>query len=231
VAGTTSSPLRSVARSLAASLLLLLLIPPVYCAAALLGAAVPANAGWKPPGRGITIFVETNGIHTWIVMPIVNAEMDWRPMAPAAHVRAPGLGGDHIAVGYGDRDFYLNTPQWSDLTVGRALGAAFGTGASLVHVYHEPQPAADAEHRPILLTPAQYRRLTAYVAASFERDGNGATVPLIGRGYGPTDVFYEARGRYNLFYTCNEWAGGALRAAGVRIGVWTPFTQAVMQRF
>jgi len=223
--------LRGIGRTLGAILLLLLLIPPIYAGAALFGAVLPANAGWVPPRRGVTIFVETNGVHTWIVMPVATAEMDWRPMVPASHIREPAQGGDYIAVGFGDRDFYLNTPQWSDLTAGRAVGAAFGTGASLVHVYHEPQPVADVEHRPIVLSPAQYRRLVAYVAASFARAPDGATIPLIGRGYGPTDVFYEARGHYNLFYTCNEWAGGGLRAAGVRIGVWTPLTQAIMRRF
>jgi uncharacterized protein (TIGR02117 family) len=215
---------------LASVLLLLLLIPPVYFGAALLGALIPANAGWKQPSQGITIFVETNGVHTWIVMPVVNAEMDWRPLVPATDIREPDLGGDHVAIGYGDRDFYLNTPEWKDLTVGRALGAAFGTGSSLVHVYHEPRPVADEEHRPIILTPGQYRRLAAYVVASFDRDPSGRTVPLIGRGYGPTDVFYEARGSYNFFYTCNEWAGAGLREAGVRVGVWTPFTQTIMRR-
>ena len=212
-------------------MLLLLLIPPVYSGAALLGALIPANARWSEPREGITIFVETNDVHTWIVMPLVSPEMDWRPLVPVSHIRDPALAGGYVAIGYGDREFYLNTPEWKDLTVGRALGAAFGTGHSLAHVYHEPEPVADDTYRSIRLTPEQYRRLAAYVAASFVRDGAGHTIPLIGRGYGQTDVFYEARGHYNLFYTCNEWAAEGLRQAGVRIGIWTPFTQMIMRRF
>jgi hypothetical protein len=46
-----------------------------------------------------------------------------------------------------------------------------------------------------------------------------------------SDVFYEGDGGYNAFYTCNEWAGAALREAGVRVGAWTPFSQSVMSRF
>ena len=216
---------------LGALALLLFLIPPVYLGAALLGALIPANPSWREPNQGITVFVETNGVHTWIVMPLVTPEMDWRRLVPATDIRDPTLAGSHVAIGYGDRDFYLNTPEWKDLTIGRALGAAFGTGESLVHVYHEPRPVADDTYRPIRLTPAQYRRLASYVAASFRRNAAGRTVPLIGRGYGPTDVFYEARGRYNLFFTCNEWAGEGLRQAGVGVGIWTPFTQMIMQRF
>jgi hypothetical protein len=56
-------------------------------------------------------------------------------------------------------------------------------------------------------------------------------MPLLGRGYGPADVFYEARGPYNVFFTCNEWTGAALRAAGIRMGRWTPLSQSVTARF
>jgi len=206
-------------------------LPLVYLLSALIGAWLPANRAWHPAAHGITIFVETNGVHTWIAVPAVTPDMDWRPVAPAAHIRDPSLAGNYLAFGYGNREFYLNTPAWEDLTARRALGAAFGNGPSLIHVYHERDPTADRDRRPIVLGRDQYRRLSRFILDSFDRDSAGRTIPLIGRGYGADDVFYEARGGYNLFYTCNEWAGAALRTAGVRIGIWTPFSQSVMQRF
>jgi uncharacterized protein (TIGR02117 family) len=212
------------------SVAVLAALPLLYMLAALVGGLVPANAGWKQPRRGIMIFVETNGVHTWIVMPAVRPEMDWRWLAPARDIKQPSLAGDHVAIGYGNRDFYLNTPAWKDLTLRRALGAAFGNGPSLIHVYHERDPAPRADRRPIILTSAQYRHLAAYVAGSFAIGADLRTIPLTGRGYGASDVFYEARGRYNLFNTCNEWSGAALRKAGVRTGVWTPFSQSIMWR-
>ena len=192
---------------------------------------MPANWSWQEPEQGITIFVQTNGVHTWIAMPKATALMDWRPLVPAEHIKEPEPGQDYVAVGYGNREFYLDTPAWADLTVGRAVGAAVGNGPSLMHVYHERRPAPDEAQRPIVLSPAQYRRLVRFIEASFDRDRAGRSMPLIGRGYGRTDVFYEARGGYNLYYTCNEWAGDALREAGVRVGIWTPFSQAIMWRF
>jgi uncharacterized protein (TIGR02117 family) len=157
--------------------------------------------------------------------------MDWRPIAPASHLRDPARAGDYLAFGYGNRAFYLNTPEWKDLTARRALDAAFGSGPTLMHVYHEREAGPDNDRRPILLSREQYRRLSAFILSSFDRDTSGGTKPLIGRGYGADDVFYEARGRYNLFYTCNEWTGSALRTAGVKIGLWTPFSVSVMARF
>jgi uncharacterized protein (TIGR02117 family) len=209
----------------------ILAVPISYLAAALVGGLIPANQDWEPPATGITIFVETNGVHTWIVMPSLTREMDWRPFAPAKDLRDPGLDGNSVAIGYGNRDFYLNTPDWKDLTFLRAIGAAFGNGGSLMHVYHYRDPVPGDDMRPIVLTSDQYRKLTMFIAASFDRDASGRTKAVLGRGYGQSDAFYEAHGRYNLFYTCNEWAGAALRQAGVRVGIWTPFTQSIMSRF
>jgi uncharacterized protein (TIGR02117 family) len=208
----------------------LLALPLLYFLAALIGGLVPANAGWSEPREGVTIFVRTNGVHTWIMVPTVSADMDWRPLAPASHIKDPRYAGNYLAFGYGNREFYLNTPRWADLRPRTALAAAFGSGRSLMHVEHEWNPRVLDYQKRLVLTRDQYRRLARHIASSFERDRQGRTLPLLGRGYGPADVFYEARGPYNAFLTCNEWTGAALRAAGVRTGIWTPLSQSIMLR-
>ena len=205
-------------------------LPLLYALAALIGGLIPANAGWEEPRDGVVVFVRTNGVHTWIMVPTVNAQMDWRPLAPAAHIRDPLYAGNYLALGYGNREFYLNTPRWADLRPRTALAAAFGGGRSLMHVEHEWNPRVNEDQQRLVLTPDQYRRLAGHMVRSFELDGAGRTRPLLGRGYGPADVFYEARGPYNAFLTCNEWTGAALRAAGVRTGIWTPFSQSITAR-
>ena len=202
----------------------------LYCVAALVGGLVPANAGWVEPRDGVTIFVRTNGVHTWIMVPTVSPDMDWRPFAPAGHIRDPRYAGNYLAMGYGNREFYLNTPRWADLRPRTAFAAAFGRGRSLMHVEHEWNPRVLDYQKRLVLTRDQYRRLTRHIAGNFDVDATGRTMPLLGRGYGPADVFYEARGPYNAFFTCNEWTGEALRAAGVRMGIWTPFAQSIMLR-
>ena len=66
--------------------------------------------------------------------------------------------------------------------------------------------------------------------AAFVRDTLG-TGGKVANGYGPDDVFYDARGTYSAIGTCNEWTGRALRHAGVRVGAWTPFPATVMGWF
>lgn len=212
-------------------LLGIIAVPIAWFAAALVLGLVPANVAWREPDRGITVFVRSNGVHTWIMMPAANRYMDWRPYAPGAHLRDPRWGnGNYVAIGYGNRDVYLNTPTWSDLSARSALAATFGIGPALMHVEYAQDPQPDAWQRPIKLTPDQYRRLVTYVRARFRLDAGGHTIPILGRGYGPNDMFYESTGGYSAILTCNEWTGRALRAAGVRMGLWTPLEQSIMWR-
>jgi uncharacterized protein (TIGR02117 family) len=209
----------------------LLALPLLYFLAALLLGAIPANRSWVEPNEGVTIFLRTNGVHTWIVVPKVTPEMDWRPYAPGAHVRDPRWqAGDHLALGYGNRTFYLETPTWGDLTMKNAFLAMFGQGRSLIHADHTHRPGANEWQRPLRITRQQYASLAAHMAKSFQRDAQGRTMPVLGRGYGDSDMFYEAVGGYNAFYTCNSWTGEALRAAGIRTGLWTPLAQSIMWR-
>jgi uncharacterized protein (TIGR02117 family) len=212
------------------AVLVLLALLVLYFAAALVGALIPANSEWREPKDGVRIFLRTNGVHTWIMVPTVRPEMDWRPWVPAAHIADPRYAGNYLAFGYGNRDFYLNTPTWWDLRPRTALAAAFGGGPALVHAEYEHDPRRDEWHRPLTISSEEYRRLAAFIRASFVRDADGRTRPVLGRGYGRADIFYEAGGRYDMFRTCNEWTGEALRSAGIRTGIWTPLERSIMWR-
>lgn len=223
--------LRRALRIAAKSLAAILAIPASYFLAALILGLVPANVAWQEAEDGVPVFVRTNGVHTWIMMPKVNTIMDWRPYARPDHLADPRYGaGDYVAISYGNRDFYLNTPTWGDLELHTALSALAGGGPTLLHVEHEHQPRPSEWQRPITLRPEEYRRLAEFIRARFRRDPNGRTIPLIGRGYRDWDMFYEAEGGYSAILTCNEWTGRALRAAGVRTGLWTPLEQSIMWR-
>ena len=206
-------------------------IPIGYFVLGAILSAVPANVAWRQPEQGITIYVRSNGVHTWLVMPKLTPEMDWRPYAQPAHLRNPRWGNaDHVAIGYGNRDFYLNTPTWDDLSFKTAGLALAGNGTTLLHVEHIDRPRPDEYQRPLRLTPNQYRRLVGFIQRRFRLDSGGRPIPVLGRGYNEWDMFYEANGGYSFVLTCNEWTGRALRQAGVRVGLWTPFEQSIMWR-
>lgn len=204
----------------------LLALPLAYLFAALIGGSIPVHRDWRPPADGVRVFVEDNGIHTGIVVPVAAAGIDWRGRLRSEHLADPRFAGyGHVAFGWGDRDFYVNTPDWRDLRVSTVLHALTGSSTTVMHVewLPEPQPAPDV--RSVILRPEEYRRLARFIAASF------AERPAVRHGYFGNDAFYTARGRYSAGTTCNSWTGAALRAAGVRVGRWTPLSFTVMWWF
>lgn len=189
-----------------------------YGLAGLIGGALPAHPDWRPPADGVEIFVESNGVHTGLVLPKRAAGVDWRDIFPPGHLADPRFGGwDHLAIGWGERTFYLETPHWADVRPATVLAAALGSRRTLLHVEHVPRPIADANIRRIMLRPDEYRRLAAFIRAALAP--GAAHYP----GYGRDDVFYESNGHYSALRTCNAWTGDALRQAGIRVGRWTPF--------
>lgn len=190
----------------------------VYPMAALIGGAIPSNADWQEPATGVTLFIESNGVHTGIVMPKRAAGIDWSSTFPGSDLGDPRYAGhDHVSIGWGERAFYLSTPTWADLEPATILAAAFGSDATLIHVDHVPRPGPMADVRRLTVTPAQYRRLAGYIRGALKPGGERH------RGYFAYDAFYDARGHYSGIRTCNAWIGDALRHAGVRTGAWTPF--------
>ena len=189
-----------------------------------------AQATMKSPD--VEAFVLSNGAHTDLVFPVRSAAVDWSTVFPAADAVAVPPDADFIAVGWGDREFYLHTPTWADLTVSRALGAVAGRNPSLLHVtwLKRSQLATGADGTGgayvLPLTSAQYASLIAHVRAKLP---DGRVVPLPGAGYGKQDAFYEATGSYGPFETCNTWTGRGLREAGLTMGRWTLFDYNVVR--
>lgn len=227
-------PLRTGARLAGAVASGLVAILLAYGAAGMIGGAIPTNAGWREAPTGVRIHIESNGIHTGIVVPVAAAGIDWRDLVRPEDLRDPGYAGyDHLAIGWGDRAFYLETPTWADVRPGTVLSAAIGSEHSVMHVDHVPEPRIgddeDGDIRTIVLRPEEYRRLAAFIRASFRAEQGRH--PAHQFGYADYDVFYDAHGRYSAIETCNAWTGDALRHAGVRIGAWTPFPVTVLGWF
>ncbi len=120
-----------------------------YMLAGLIGGMIPANRDWVEPEQGIAVWVEDNGIHTGIVLPLVGpadiAGADWRDLISPYDARDSAYGRhSHVAFGWGDRDFYVNTPRWRDLRPMTVVNAAIGSEDTVMYVERiaEPRPAA-----------------------------------------------------------------------------------------
>ncbi|MHA7818532.1 MAG: DUF2459 domain-containing protein [Erythrobacter sp.] len=193
-----------------------------------IGSMWSRNNDWADPDPlaepTIAVMVGHNGIHTEIAMPLVSIEKDWRTTFPASDIEAALRPYTHVSVSWGERKFFLETPTWADVDPVTVLQAMVG-GEGVLHVAHYVRPAPSDDYRVMHLRPHEYRALVAVIERQLDPPGVREVLP----GYGAHDVFYTASGTYHIGNTCNQWTSDRLAAAGVRIGMWTPFPGGVMK--
>jgi uncharacterized protein (TIGR02117 family) len=200
----------------------------LYAMAALALGYVPVNRDFQPTPGGTEIFVCSNGWHTDFVLPVRNPVVDWSRRFPAPDFGGPVTGFDHIGLGWGNLDFYRATPRWEDFKLGTALQALTGRGPSALHVQYRPAPGPLERCGRLAISDAQYRALADYIDGSLLNSAAGEAAVLAAPGYGATDAFYLALGRFGPFKSCNVWVDQGLKAAGLPSGSWTPFAFLVL---
>ncbi len=193
--------------------------------------AVNKNAGKS--GGDITIYIKTNGVHTDIVMPVKNDAHDWSSLIKYEDTDAKDSSLSFVGIGWGDKGFYLQTPEWKDLKFSVAFKAMFHLGSSALHATFYPSIVTGDDCKAIKITTAEYEKLVAFIEKSFKKDvqGNSIHIPSTDDGYGETDAFYEANGKYDLFNTCNSWANRALKACDQKACLWTAMDKGIFYHY
>lgn len=213
------------------SLLALVAFVLLYLLAAWCLARIPVSAE-ENSSPDITVYLRTNGVHTDIIVPVRSQEKDWSPEIRFAHTRSGDSSLSYLAFGWGDKGFYLETPTWADLKVRTAFRAAFGLGSSALHTTFCPQPQENEQCVRLEMSRQQYQRLISYIEHSWQNDSAGAPIPIPTEArYGLHDAFYEAKGNYSLFHTCNTWTNDALKACGQKACWWTPFDKGIFYQY
>lgn len=219
----------SPSRFLKRAALALLALPLAYFLLALIGSLIPLNSDWEEPEEGVTIYIADNGVHLDLVLPARAAGLDWTgDFSPSDLADPSHFGSDWVMIGAGDKGIYLDTPTWSDLTVGTAV-KALADGDRVMHVQWVGDPASWTAAK-LTLRPAEYRRLHAAIRDTFEME-EGRPLRLDHPGYFGSDAFYEGRGSFTLIQTCNQWVASRLRIAGVETSLWSPLAQGLPWRY
>ena len=160
---------------------------------------IEKEANTKPE---VEIYILTNGVHTDIVMPTKNDQIDWSQQIQYKNTKAADSTYKYIAMGWGDKGFYLETPEWSDLKASVAFKAATGLSTTAIHATYYKKMKLGDDCKSMLISKEQYSRLIAYITNSFQKDIDGNFIPIkTDANYGKTDAFYEANGSYSLAYT------------------------------
>lgn len=182
--------------------------------------------------QDISIYILTNGVHTDIVLPIKTDFIDWSKDIKFENTRSEDTTFQYVALGWGDRGFYLETPTWADLKFSTAFKAAFGLSKTAIHATFYQELKEGKNCVKIKISANQYQKLIEYVKKSFKTDSENHFVCIqTDARYGKSDAFYEATGRYSLFHTCNTWTNNALKIAGQKACVWTPFDTGIFYHY
>lgn len=201
----------------------------IYLLVALLLSLIPTGNDSPQAEANTAVFVRTNGVHTDFILPVQSSTIHWSSLLPYHDFGKADSTFQYIAFGWGDKGFYLNTPNLSDLTCSTAFNALFFRSTTAMHVtYIQHLPKEDNSCRRILLTENQYRLLSDYIQKSFQTSESGGFRLITGKGYGVRDNFYEAWGTYSFLRTCNVWTGQGLQQINVRTSVWSPFDKGIL---
>jgi len=180
----------------------------------------------------IVIYIKTNGVHTDIVVPLKSPEMDWSREVKIENTTGKDSSVKFAAFGWGDKGFYLNTPTWAQLKFSVAFKAAFALSTTAIHATMYRQLTENDDCKKIIISKNEYIRLVSFISSSFKTDSAGHYINIkTNANYGSTDAFYEAKGKYNLFYTCNTWANNALKSCGQKACLWTPFDTGIFRQY
>jgi len=200
-----------------------LLIPVTYIIVSLILTAITIDREIENPTADNTIYLSTNGVHLDIVI-------------PKTHIDSLLLSGikqsptdNYLAFGWGDENFYINTPTWGDLTFKNAFSALFLNSSTLMHVTRHRYKRSDWVE--IKITTSELRKLNTYILSTFKTNESGNKILLENKGYSSSDDFYRAKGSYSCLKTCNSWVNSGFKESGLKSCLWTPFDFGLLNKY
>ncbi|ADX68589.1 TIGR02117 family protein [Weeksella virosa] len=177
------------------------------------------------------IFIRSNKVHTDLVLPVETSQINWAKLFPYTDTKGKDTHFEYVGIGWGDKGFYLDTPEWKDLKPSTAFVAATGLGEAALHVTYYKDMKEDELTRAIWVSDAQYQSIINSIKETIIWQNNHPIYIETNAQYGEDDAFYEANGKYSIFYTCNTWTNNVLKKAGLKASFWAAFDDGLMSQY
>ena len=203
--------------------LYVLIIPVFYLVVSLILTFITIDRKGHNETLDKAIYLNTNGIHLDIIIPKKNID--------SLLLKGINTGTDdqYLSFGWGDKDFYLNTPTWNDLTFKTAFKALFLNSETLLHITRFQN--RHKEWKEIKISANELQKLNNYILLSFKTNEDGYKQILKNKGYSFNDDFYQAKGSYSIFKTCNTWVNTGFKDSGLKACLWTPFDFGLLNKY
>ena len=200
-----------------------LLIPSTYIVVSLILSSITVDRKVNSGNLEKLIYLNTNGIHLDIVIPIKNIDS----------LVLTGLkyneNEKYLSFGWGDESFYLNTPDLSDLTISTAFKAMLLNSSTLMHITRYKQQSS--KWIEIKVNESELQNINIYLQNTFKTNETGRKIILENKGYSSEDDFYKSKGSYSCFKTCNSWVNIGFKESGLKSCLWTPFDFGLMNKY
>jgi uncharacterized protein (TIGR02117 family) len=200
------------------TILFVLSVIALYFIIALILSYIPASSEEITEEKNKEIYIQSNGTHLDIVVPIDQLDSSFRSKLQLPENTA------FVSFGWGNKEFFFNVPEWKDLTFGLAFRALFFRLEAAMHViaYTHKKESWVA----VKVSDSQKVKLTHFIENSFSKKQN--SIQLCKRNSAGNNCFYDAEGRYSCVNTCNVWVNDALKEANISTAVWSPFHWGVL---
>jgi uncharacterized protein (TIGR02117 family) len=190
--------------------------------------------GKNDKGEKVQIYLMQSGVHTDFLVPIKNEEIDWTEVFPRENTKLNDKNTRFVSIVWGDKNFYMNTPEWSDLTFKTAIFCMTGLGTAAIHSTYYYDVPKDKTTVQLTLSQKQYRKLIHYVKNTLvltKTQRSGYIKPNNKKVVSDNDAYYEAHMRYSLFHTCNTWINNGLKASQKKACLWTPTSGGIFYQY
>jgi uncharacterized protein (TIGR02117 family) len=190
--------------------------------------------GKTEKGEKVYVYLMQSGVHTDFLVPVKNDQVDWTEYFPRENTKLNDTSTKFVAIGWGDKNFYMNTPEWSDLTVKTAVFCMTGLGSAAIHSTYYYEIPKDKPTIQLALSEKQYQKLIKYVKNTLVLTKTNQSIyikPNNKKVVTGNDAYYEAHMRYNLFHTCNTWINNGLKASQQKACLWTPSSGGIFYQY
>ncbi|MDP2089667.1 MAG: DUF2459 domain-containing protein [Flavobacteriaceae bacterium] len=204
-------------------IIVLILIPIAYVILSLILTYIPHHSKIQYSPKNESIYLQTNGVHLSIIL---NKNQIAPPLLKDLKIDDNDR---YFSFAWGDKNFYLNTPTWSDLTFKNSFIALFLKSPTLIHITRYQEMRTNWVE--IKIDKSQLAKLNKYLYNSFYLDDAHQKVLVEHQFYADNDNFYEAKGNYTCFKTCNSWVNSAFKQSDLKSCLWTPFDFGLFQMY
>jgi len=80
-----------------------------------------------------------------------------------------------------------------------------------------------------MINEHQLIRIQESILNDFQLKNKKEFILIEGYSYGSNDAFYEAKGSFSCFKTCNTWTNQTLKKAEIKTAIWTPFDSGILK--